>query len=254
MAHGGDLFAIGDGVPSEQNFEVAFRGYKQEQVDNFVRLTETDLATVTAERDDAYAQLQALATQVHQLQLELVESRQRVSGPTTVTTNVSFRHLGDRVGQILAMAEDQAEAIRADAYESVAGERVEAERLLEDARRQHDQAIRDFEAALAARRAEEDAAATERRAKLDAETAQAQEYAGRVRAEAEAALSTAQQEARRLTEHAAGQAEQVHAETDAYVAHHRAALEHETVQRRAAVEAELAGARSQSEHAVAGHP
>ena len=85
MAHGGDLFAIGDGVPSEQNFEIAFRGYKQDQVDNFVRLLETDLATVSAERDEAYAQLQALTTQVHQLQLELVESRQRITGPTTIT-------------------------------------------------------------------------------------------------------------------------------------------------------------------------
>ena len=44
MAHGGDLFALGNGVPSEQNFEIAFRGYKQDQVDNFVRLLETDLA------------------------------------------------------------------------------------------------------------------------------------------------------------------------------------------------------------------
>ena len=42
MAHGGDLFAIGDGVPSEQNFETAFRGYKQDQVDNFVRLINGD--------------------------------------------------------------------------------------------------------------------------------------------------------------------------------------------------------------------
>src|SRR5205807_4650986 len=114
MAHGGDLFALGDGVPSEQNFEIAFRGYKQDQVDNFVRLLETDLGTVSAERDEAYAQLQALTAQIHQLQLELVEARQRRgSGPTTVTTNVSFRHLGDRVTHILTLAEEQAEAIRA---------------------------------------------------------------------------------------------------------------------------------------------
>src|SRR5437763_2541028 len=209
MAHGGDLFALGDGVPSEQNFEIAFRGYKQDQVDNFVRLLETDLATVSAERDEAYAQLQALTTQVHQLQLELVESRQRITGPTTITTNVSFRHLGDRVTQILTLAEEQAEAIRAEAYDSVSTERGEAERLLEDARRQHDQAIRDFEAALAARRAEEDAAAAERRATVDTEIAHAQEYTGRLRAEAEAALASAQREAHRMTEAGTAQAEEV---------------------------------------------
>ena len=70
MAHGEDMFAIGDGLPSEQNFETAFRGYKQDQVDNYLRLIETDLATISAERDDAYTQIQALTAQVHQLQLE----------------------------------------------------------------------------------------------------------------------------------------------------------------------------------------
>ena len=152
MAHGGDLFALGADIPSERNFELAFRGYKPDQVDKCIRLLETENTSLAAERDEAYAHAQALAAQLQQLQLDLVEARQRPSGSTTVTTNVSFRHLGERVGQILALAEDQAAAIRQDAEDSIAAQRAEAERIRRDARIQHDQAIRDFETVLAGRR------------------------------------------------------------------------------------------------------
>src|SRR2546423_444328 len=253
MAHGGDLFALGNGVPSEQNFEIAFRGYKQDQVDNFVRLLETDLTTVSAERDEAYAQLQALTAQVHQLQLEVVEARQRITGPTTITTNVSFRHLGDRVTQILTLAEEQAEAIRAEAYDSLASERGEAERLLEDARRQHDQAIRGFEAARAAPRAEEGAAAqTEADRIIDGARAHAEQLvagaqqqlaefqrqqaevsgqAEAIRAQAAQAhrdLGTAQQELARTHQQTAEAQHQLHnAQQQAAAAHQQAAAAHQ---------------------------
>src|SRR5437899_1977111 len=123
MAHGGDLFALGADLPTERNFELAFRGYKPDQVDKCIRLLETDNTTLAAERDDAYAQAQALAAQVQQLQLELVEARQRPSGSTTVPTNVSFRHLGDRVGQILGTAQLEAERL-------IAGAQAHAEQLV----------------------------------------------------------------------------------------------------------------------------
>ena len=64
MAHGGDLFALGADIPSERNFELAFRGYKPDQVDKCIRLLETENAALAAERDEAYAQAQALAAQL----------------------------------------------------------------------------------------------------------------------------------------------------------------------------------------------
>ncbi len=51
MAHGGDLFALGADLPSERNFELAFRGYKTDQVDKCIRLLETENSALSAERD-----------------------------------------------------------------------------------------------------------------------------------------------------------------------------------------------------------
>src|SRR5256886_10492715 len=130
MAHGGDLFALGDGVSSEPNFEIAFRGYDKTQVDKYLRVLEAENATLATERDEAYGQLQALAAQVQQLQVELVEARKRTSSSTTVvTTNVSFRHLGPRVEQLPAMAEDPPESTKSAAVDSIAAARARAQPL-----------------------------------------------------------------------------------------------------------------------------
>src|SRR5690348_15238304 len=153
MSHGGDLFALGEGVPSEPSFEIAFRGYQREQVDKYVSMLEAENDTLAAERENAYDQVQAMAAQVQQLRLEIDEVRRR--GNSRID-EVSFRHLGPRVEHILALAEEQADAIRKNAVNDIHAQREEAEKLLADARGQHAQAIRDFEAALAARRTEEE--------------------------------------------------------------------------------------------------
>src|SRR5258705_13673885 len=102
MAHDGDLFALGDGVASEPTFELAFRGYNQRQVDEYFQAVEAENVALAAERDSAFDQIQGLAAQIQQLQHELTELRRR--GTTTVVpSQVSFRHLGPRVEQILAM-------------------------------------------------------------------------------------------------------------------------------------------------------
>src|SRR5262245_61232357 len=102
MSHGGDLFALGDGVASQPNFEVVLRGYRKEQVDKYVGILEAENEALAAERENAYDHAQAMAAQVQQLQLELVELRRR--GNTRIE-EVSFRHLGPRVEHILALAE-----------------------------------------------------------------------------------------------------------------------------------------------------
>ena len=48
MAHGGDLFALGDGVSSEPNFEIAFRGYDKTQVDKYLHVLEADAVVAHA--------------------------------------------------------------------------------------------------------------------------------------------------------------------------------------------------------------
>ena len=84
------------------------RGYEKRQVDRYVRQAEAELAALAAEREETYAQIQLLNHHIQQLQHELVQTRRVAPSPETV----SYRHLGPRVEQILALAEDQAAAIR----------------------------------------------------------------------------------------------------------------------------------------------
>src|SRR4051794_34574864 len=181
MAHDGELFSLGDWVASEPSFELAFRGYNQKQVDQYFQVSEAEKAALAGERDSAFEQIQGLAAQVQALQHELTEARRRGSHSPGVPSQVSFRHLGPRVEQILAMAEEQADQIRADAVSGIETDRAEAAKLLADARDQHSQAIRDFEAVLAARRAEEEQAAQARREQLAADVENAQQHAARLR-------------------------------------------------------------------------
>src|SRR5215469_10748734 len=224
MSHGGDLYELSGGVPNEPSFDIAVRGYKKDQVDHYVHGLETEVAALGAERDEAYAQLHALAAQVHQLQNELTEQRRRGAGRVPVD-QVSFRHLGPRVEQMLAIAEDEAEAIKARALASIEQQRVEARRILHDAKNQHDQAVRDFEAALAVRRAEEERAAAGRRSELDAEIARGREYVAQQRSEADTSLANARQEAEGIVGHARQEGEGIvgHArqEGDGIVGHAR---------------------------------
>ncbi|NUT35341.1 MAG: hypothetical protein HOV79_19990, partial [Hamadaea sp.] len=159
MSQGGDLFALGEGVASQPSFDDALRGYKKNQVNDYVAQAEAEIATLAAEREQAYQQVQALAGQVQLLQDDLAETRRRSQLPA----KTSFKHLGPRVEQILALAEEQAEAIIHDAHRQAADDRREAERQLADARDRAAAAIRDFETALSARRSDEQRADEERR-------------------------------------------------------------------------------------------
>ena len=76
-----------------------------------------------------------------------------------VVDRASFRHLGPRVEQILSLAEEQADDILASANEEIEARRAAAEHIIAEARQQAAKALKDFELALTARRAEEDEAA-----------------------------------------------------------------------------------------------
>src|ERR1700741_3252201 len=119
--HGGDLFALGNDAASEPTFEVALRGYDKRQVERYVTQVEAEVTTLATEREQAYAQVQALAGQVQQLQAELVEARRKAGTPD----RISSRHLAPRVEQIRTIAEEQAEAIRAEAVGDIDERRKE---------------------------------------------------------------------------------------------------------------------------------
>ena len=96
------------GAPSEPTFEVALRGYEKRQVDRYVQQVEAEVAALTAERQELYAQINVLNHHVQQLQHEVANARRLASTPG----DVSYRHLGARAEQILALAEEQAAEIR----------------------------------------------------------------------------------------------------------------------------------------------
>src|SRR3954451_8257176 len=111
MSHGGEIFGLGGDAASEPSFETALRGYEKKQVERYVSRAENEIAALANERDQAYQQMQAMQAQIERLQQEAAQARRQPG----VGAEVSYRHLGPRVEQILALAEEQAEAIKASA-------------------------------------------------------------------------------------------------------------------------------------------
>src|SRR5690554_3180221 len=111
MSHSGDILALGQGGATEASFDTALWGYRRPHVDAYVAQAESMIAALEEEREQAYAQIRALTAQVKHLRTEL----ERLARRPPVPDRVSFRHLGPYVEQILTMAEEQAELIRANA-------------------------------------------------------------------------------------------------------------------------------------------
>lgn len=165
--------------PSSQ-FRLALRGYDPGQVDRRVRAL-TDAAAT------ARQQAEELSARVRQLE----EEQAGAAAGDGASAPPSFTHLGERVGQILALAEEEAEELRRCAHEEVAAERgaleetvarVRAEadrhaeerrsdadqaaaRMLEEARRAADELIDGAERDAAARLQEAEAVYEDQRAR-----------------------------------------------------------------------------------------
>src|SRR6476469_8817709 len=110
MSSGPEVFPFGSGSASEPTFEKAFNGYDKKQVDRYVQQVEAEIAALAAEREETYAQITLLNQHVVALQGELDAARRFVASGDTV----SYRHLGPRVEQILALAEEQADDLRVE--------------------------------------------------------------------------------------------------------------------------------------------
>lgn len=161
-------------------FELVRRGYEPTQVNR--RLEE-----LTAAVAQANAQRDALAAR-----LDAVERDRSSEPPAPVEVQPpTFEHLGARVGQILGLANEEADELRRTAYSEVAAERqrleedttrmreeaeryaadtrsaaeTEAARIVEDARRAADERLDNAERDAAARIQEAEAIYEEQRAK-----------------------------------------------------------------------------------------
>src|SRR4029434_4373519 len=86
MSHGGEIFGLGGDAATEPHFETALRGYEKKQVERYVARAENEIAALAGEREQAYAQIQAMAGQIERLQQELAHAR-RQSG---IGSEVSF--------------------------------------------------------------------------------------------------------------------------------------------------------------------
>ena len=163
---------------STNQFRVVLRGYDPTQVDRRVH----ELTEVT---ESAREQIRELSLRIQEIEREQAEAGDQQAQP------VSFVHLGERVGQILSLAEDEAvdlrgraqaevEAAQKQAHEASARDRdesdryaeqrrsnadTEAARMLEDARRTSDDLLDTAERDAAARLQEAEAVYESQRAK-----------------------------------------------------------------------------------------
>src|SRR5262249_23681573 len=117
MSQSAGIFNTGSG--SESGFETALWGYEKKQVNKYIAQIEAELAAGGAEREEGYNQIRVLTQQIAQLQHEVLAARNFVAAGESV----SFRHLGPRVEQILALAEEQAAAIRTGVMQDMSGQK-----------------------------------------------------------------------------------------------------------------------------------
>lgn len=142
----------------ENGFELSLRGYHRAQVDRYVATLQMRLTTVETELASARYREQQLAGRVERLNTEL---RQCTCG------DESSKAVGGRIQQMIELAEQEADDLRRQAADELDGARIAAEAMLADARKHAEDAIRDFQTALAQRRSEEARAEQSRRVQWD---------------------------------------------------------------------------------------
>jgi cell division septum initiation protein DivIVA len=202
MAREQNQLRLASPLETEPTFSMTLRGYNRREVDHYAHIAETQLHAAIAQRDELATRIRTLTDQLHQAHSELVELRRRPK----LDDKVSFRHLGPRVEQILAEAEQQAEAVRAAAAESLTNERAALAAERAKVSDEFNRMVREYESNQQARRAEEEVEIAKRLEAVRVEVAEGQSYARKVRAEAEEIISAAQAEARRLITEASAQA------------------------------------------------
>lgn len=173
-----------DGDGSQRGFDVVLRGYDRVQVDHHLEAVEALLARSEQAAEAARAEAAELR-------------RQQEAAPAQVEPDDvgSYAGLGRRVARILALAEEEATAIRTAARQETADARAEVARLEQEvAARRHD-LLRDAEhdASRISSAAQDRAEAL-----LDDARQQAQTITEDARLQADAMLRAAREEVERL--------------------------------------------------------
>ena len=236
-----------DDGSSRHTFDPALRGYDKRQVDQFVADVEHQIGGLSAERDNAHAEIRRLGGMTQSLQAELAELRER---PVQID-RASFRDLGPMVDQMLALAEKQAGTIIGAANQRASSREAESERLLNEVRDRAAKMSSDLDAQLARRRADADQGFEARRASAEAEITKLHEQAERARAEAEGMREGAEQESRQVKEQNAQYVERARAEADALITAARTQGEQELAQQRAELTQEINGRRTEAAQRIA---
>ncbi|MGY2875823.1 DNA repair exonuclease SbcCD ATPase subunit [Marmoricola sp. URHA0025 HA25] len=168
--------------PGSSTFELVRRGYEPAQVNRRLEELTAAVAQANAQRDALAARLEAA---------QEAAERDRPEPAPAVVEPATFENLGARVGQILTLANDEADELRRTAYAEVSEARqqleeetkrvredadryaadtrstaeTEATRIVEDARRAADERLDNAERDAAARIQEAEAIYEEQRAK-----------------------------------------------------------------------------------------
>jgi cell division septum initiation protein DivIVA len=203
-------------VATTPSFRLAFRGYDSREVDRYANYMESEVEAAAAVHQQLAADVRSLTEQLERAHEELAHLRRR----PTVDDEVSFRHLGPRVEQILAEAQAEAEAIRAAANEHATREREAAEAHARAVQAEHARAITEAEQRQQQLRNEEERWTLRLRDRQDA-VARAEAYRTRVRRDAEELLATAQAQHERVIASALARSEQVLTRAAAWAAQTR---------------------------------
>jgi len=188
---GSDLFPM-IAPPALPTFDLALRGYDRRQVDEYLDRVEHDLSVAQADRDAASTRIALLEKRLDELENELQAARHQLAEGARPT----YAGLGRRVEQLLSIAEEEAERLRADALRDTAEERAAAGGLVQEAQKDADLASREFEAALELRRREAEQREAADRAKLDKQLTAAEKRIGDAEAAADARIAEAEDAAK----------------------------------------------------------
>lgn len=142
-----DLFPM-IAPPALPTFDLALRGYDRRQVDEYLDRLEHDLSVAQGDRDAASARIALTEKRLGELESELAATRAQV----TEGDHPTYAGLGKRVQQLLTIAEEEAERLRADAQRDTAEERAAAGTLVQQAQDEAEKARREFKSDLDARR------------------------------------------------------------------------------------------------------
>src|SRR5688500_7234100 len=121
-------------IPLHAPFEVTFRGFRQQQVLEYIESLEGEISLIGADRDRALEQAAELRKLLDHLRQEWEEARRRLeSKPPTPPTGLPAGVTSERLHQMVVLAEAEAKAIREKGAADATATRAEAQKRIDEA-------------------------------------------------------------------------------------------------------------------------